>query len=260
MLNISSTTRISALIAADTRVIDRIAEINPHFKKLQNPILRKVLASRVTISDAAKIGKCSVEDIFNKLKPLGFKVTPEGGEAPATAPETAHDYQPNRTLDVREDIASGNDPFKRIMQELMLLEPGEVLLLINSFEPTPLIRILDRQGYGIAVIPGADDTIHTFFRKPAEAMPEPIPEHQKRFEKIAEQFAAHLRTIDVRHLPMPQPMVTILRELELLPKGMALFVQHKKVPMFLLPELKEKGYEAVHRPHEQGVQLIIYKP
>ena len=72
MITIKPETKISTIIKANADAIEAIASINPHFNKLRNPILRKILASRVTVSEAAKIGKCSMECFAEKLRPLGF--------------------------------------------------------------------------------------------------------------------------------------------------------------------------------------------
>lgn len=62
---------------------------------------------------------------------------------------------------------------------------------------------------------------------------------------------------------MPEPMLKILEELEKLPQEQALYVKHKKLPVYLLPELRDKGFSyqtrAVSDEH-QGTQLdmIIY--
>lgn len=49
-------TRISKLIDENYDVIDTIVSINKHFRKLKNPVLRRVLAPRVSVADAAKKG------------------------------------------------------------------------------------------------------------------------------------------------------------------------------------------------------------
>ncbi len=261
MIPVTENTKISALIAADARVIDKIAEINQHFTKLRNPVLRKILASRVTVSDAARIGKCSVETIFEKLRPLGFTITTAAKpdaipHSDARVLHTSYDFK----LDVRQDIANGADPFTKIMQELTTVAQGETLLLINSFEPTPLLRILHKQGYETQVVQQDENTVYTYIHRTVALLTESTAaENGADFDQIARLYHNQLRTIDVRALPMPQPMVAILHQLETLPEGMALLVQHKKMPMFLLPELKERGYELVFNQEEQGVRLIIYK-
>ena len=66
-MKISSNTKISDVFRENKDAIDIIASINDHFKKFKNPVLRKVLASRVTIKEAANIGNISPNEILRKL-------------------------------------------------------------------------------------------------------------------------------------------------------------------------------------------------
>ncbi|MDA1098689.1 MAG: DUF2249 domain-containing protein [Proteobacteria bacterium] len=47
--------------------------------------------------------------------------------------------------------------------------------------------------------------------------------------------------IDVRGLPAPQPMLQILALLETIPAG-AVIVHHDREPIYLYPELTERGW------------------
>ena len=73
-MQISASTKISTLIKENEGVIDVIASINKHFKKLQNPFLRKMLAPRVSIADAARVGGVPVCVMIDKLRDFGFEV------------------------------------------------------------------------------------------------------------------------------------------------------------------------------------------
>ena len=79
------------------------------------------------------------------------------------------------------------------------------------------------------------------------------------FDSICKQFEHDMVQIDVRHLEMPQPMMTILQHLDILEEGKALFVKHKKVPHFLLPELAERNFRHAFRHVNGGVDLIIFR-
>ena len=257
---ISANTTISELIKMNSGAIDAIAAINPHFKKLRNPILRKLLASRVTIADAARIGKCELTTFFEQLKPLGFVIEHQEIET-HNIQKATYDRQYDTRLDVRADIENGNDPFKTIMKAIKELKPGGTLLLVNSFEPTPLIKILKGQGYISEIFSAGANEIHTYISKGEStlALVDDANPSEELFEEKEAYFQGRLSTIDVRSLPMPQPMMTILKHLETLETGMALYVMHKRIPKFLLPELKERNYELVYRQTEDGVRLIIYK-
>ena len=74
------------------------------------------------------------------------------------------------------------------------------------------------------------------------------------------RFEGKVETIDVRALEMPLPMHTILEALETLPKEKALFVYHKRIPVYLLPELEDQqfGYR-IKEISDAEVHLLIYK-
>ncbi len=274
-MNIAANTKISALIKENPAAIDAIASINKHFEKLRNPLLRKILASRVTIADAARIGGCDVEMFYQKLAPLGFIVGNTNTEKQSTmqTPETTTakpsylaqlPEQNIIPLDVCEDIATGNDPFLKIMNAVDGIGENSALLIINTFEPTPLIAILKKKGYSFWTDVKNENLVYTYFwlsKDTTEApQTESINATKNSFEGVLARFAGRVKRIDVRHLEMPQPMVTILSELEVLPQDEALYVVHKRVPQFLLPQLDERGFKIViNEAGPNEVYLLIYK-
>lgn len=74
-----------------------------------------------------------------------------------------------RTLDVRPLIARGEEPFRKIMSTVAALQPGEGLLLISPFLPSPLIEKLQSEGFTARPERGADGAWRTHFlqQKPA---------------------------------------------------------------------------------------------
>lgn len=50
-------------------------------------------------------------------------------------------------LDVREYHGRGEEPFDAIMSAVNTLGPEDVFVLINSFEPLPLYRVLEGKGF-----------------------------------------------------------------------------------------------------------------
>ncbi|MBA3899651.1 MAG: DUF1858 domain-containing protein [Bacteroidetes bacterium] len=166
-MKITAQTKISELIKQNPAALEAIVSINKHFEKLRNPILRKIMASRVSIADAAKIGGCKVEAFYEKLAPLGFEtvnqVESQKAEPVITYKLDISSIPPERIkeLDVRAGIASGADPFLTIMKEIDLLKSGDVLIVINSFEPVPLIRILEKKGYDFRTEKPVPNEYHT---------------------------------------------------------------------------------------------------
>ncbi|SDX09892.1 Uncharacterized conserved protein [Lutibacter oricola] len=258
-MKISQHTKISTLIKEHKSAIDIIASINPHFKKLQNPLLRKVLAPRVTISDAAKIGGISVETFLSKLKTIGFEIENDTEET-SQKEEIIMDKSNVLSFDVRELLAGGTDPFKAIMEKIKILKKGQTLEIINTFEPIPLINVLKSKGF-IAEVERKNDLVYTYFQKVEDAeinVSESTCTSENNFDDVYKTYIGKMEHIDVRHLEMPEPMTTILEKLETLPEGFCLVVDHKKVPQFLLPELKERNFDIFYNKiDEHNIQLLI---
>lgn len=51
------------------------------------------------------------------------------------------------TVDVRDDIRAGREPFQRIMAAVASLREGQALELINVFEPLPLYEVMRQRGF-----------------------------------------------------------------------------------------------------------------
>ena len=71
------------------------------------------------------------------------------------------------TLDVREDIREGREPFRKIMDAVSHLRDGDTLRLIAPFEPRPLINMLSAQGFTAVVTRRADDDFEVVFSSAA---------------------------------------------------------------------------------------------
>jgi len=267
-MKIDKDTKISRLLNENPKAIEAIASINKHFRKLKNPILRKTLAPRVSIADAARIGGTSVNAFFEKLAPLGFEAGPQAEE---TDINTQYKIEMDNfkkenvvQMDVRPVIEAGNDPFKAIMGAIKTLPGDGVLEIINVFEPIPLINNLREKGFASFTERPTEGEVHTFFKKTGEAAQDEAPVQEQTdlssFELKVVEFGENIKTIDVRHLEMPEPMVTILQEVEILPEGHALYVHHKRIPQFLLPELKKREFEILNSEvDENNMNLLIYK-
>jgi len=68
--------------------------------------------------------------------------------------------------------------------------------------------------------------------------------------------------IDVRGLPAPQPMLQILALLETIVAGVGtvVIVHHEREPIYLYPELAERGWEHEILPGEGGeVRLRLWQ-
>jgi uncharacterized protein (DUF2249 family) len=52
------------------------------------------------------------------------------------------------TLDVREILRAGEEPFSKIMEAVNALSPGQGLRLLATFKPVPLFGVMAQRGFG----------------------------------------------------------------------------------------------------------------
>jgi len=268
MEKINANTKIGHLLKAHPDALETIISIDPKFNKLRNPLLRKVLAGRASIAMAAKIAGCEVATFFNKLKPLGFEIdadtlpiVEEKKELPAFISSLSKSKIID--LDVREDLAAGKDPLNLILAKIKSVQAGEALKVINTFEPIPLIKMLEKKGFAIYADVISPDLVETYFYKKTNETTidvQPKEGEGSGWDDVMQRFSDKLVKVDVRELEMPQPMLTILAELEKLTEDSALFVYHKRIPVFLLPELAERKLDYRIKEISEGeVHLLIFK-
>jgi len=267
-MTINANTKISKILKQNPDALEAIISINPKFEKLRNPLLRKLMAARTSIGMASKIGGFNVEKFFEKLQPLGFEpdreTAPENNIEKPKLPAFFNAVKPEQIVDfdVRPIIDAGEDPLSSIAAKVKNIPKGGVLKIINSFEPTPLISLLKKQGFESFVDTIDDQLVETYFYKTGnETLNVNEQENNSEgWDELLKKYDGKILNVDVRNLEMPQPMMTILESIEKLPEDNALFVYHKRIPVFLLPELKERKFD--YRIKEEApnqVRLLIFK-
>jgi TusA-related sulfurtransferase len=264
---INSNTKIAPILKQNADALEAIISISPKFQKLRNPLLRKLMAGRTTLAAASRFGGCSINDFFKKLEPLGFEIdrdtkVVEEEKKPVPAFIISLSRKQIIELDVRPVISSGSDPLNIIMQKVKTIQPGQVLKIINTFEPTPLILMLEKKGFETYVDAINDNLIENYFHKTETK--NLIEQDEKPatndWDKVLKKFGDKIQNLDVRHLEMPQPMLTIVDSLDHLPNETVLFVYHKRIPVFLLPELAQRGFEYRIKEIKDGeVHLLIFR-
>jgi uncharacterized protein (DUF2249 family) len=174
-------------------------------------------------------------------------------------PETAR-----ISLDVREDLRAGREPLARIMATVDALRPDGVLVLRAPFEPVPLYRVLARRGFAHwTESDEAGDWRVWFYREDAPAdraaglQSGATAEGSARPARPVPDVAVQL---DVRGLEPPLPMVRVLEAVETLAPGQRLEVLHHRRPVFLYPQLEERGCRhATDEPEPGLVRIAIWR-
>ncbi len=280
---ISGDITVARLLDEHPGLIEVLASYHPHFKQLRNRLLRRVMAPRVTVAQAARMAGVPEDELLAVLRravgesaptpPPGAPhpgaphpaLSPEGRgseepEAPspvqgegrgdggpplalADVPETCRIY-----LDVREDIRRGAEPFARIMAAVKALGGDQVLVLRVPFEPIPLYDVLGKRGFAHWTERRASDDWSVWFYRASAPHAMPIAAPAPATERPA--------VLDVRGLEPPQPMLRVLQEIDRLGPGAELEVHHDRRPLFLYPQLDERGFTHETDEPEPGLVRI----
>lgn len=194
---VAPTDRVSDVIARDEALVEVFVRAAPHFSKLKNRAMRRVMARLITVEQAARTAGISSEKLVRDLnsalgiaEPAGDAdssaakdemakggATPGPGEhgqpgggvregADAASPTRPADA-PVSELDVREDLRSGNEPFSKIMAAVAALGDDAILRLRTTFEPIPLFTVLGKRGFVHESEEHGDDDWSVWFWRPA---------------------------------------------------------------------------------------------
>lgn len=262
--------KISEILNKYPQTFEVFVKASPHFKKLENKILRKTLANRVNVEQAAAIARVdlnkllfelnkSINPVHNTLSEFEGKQDTEYNEI--DSPEISlKDLPENKIveLDVRPIIDSGKDPFSDIMKKVKELKNDEILLIINSFEPIPLYTVLGRKGFE-HITQKDGNVFKVYFFNKKQNKKETSTRIYSQEEPDIEDFEKVIE-LNVRDLPPPEPMIKILEMLPQINEQTVLLVHHHREPLMLYPKLEERGYKAIaYKIDENYYKVLIMK-
>ncbi len=268
---ISADMTVGRLLEEHPELIEVLAGYHVHFKQLRNRLLRRVMAPRVTVAQAARIAGVSPDELLSVLRRAAGEgpphpalspeergtVTPslvhgEGGGAGGRPPALADVSETRQVhLDVRGDIRRGEEPFARIMAAVKALSPDQVLVLRAPFEPIPLYDVLGKRGLAHWTEQRATDDWSVWFYHSGA----PISE-----SSLGAASSSGHQVLDVRGLEPPQPMARVLEMIDRLGPGARLEVHHDRRPIFLYPLLDDRGFRhATDEPEPGLVRIVIWK-
>lgn len=257
--------KISRLLKEYPQSLDILLKSSPHFSKLQNKLLRKALAGRVTVEQAASIAGVDLTKLLSELNNPNGSVQTENdmdfaGNSAVPKPENLKSVKESSFiyLDVRPILDSGNDPLQKILSKISLLKNGEVLVIINSFEPVPLYTLLGKKGFSHWTEKENDHFNVYFYRdknvrgtQTSTELPSP---------SIIEENYENIIELDVHELQPPEPMMKILENLTRINENTLLRIYHHREPHLLYPKLEERGYFAqCEKLGEDNFKILIAK-
>ncbi len=165
---ISPETKLIDLLEAHPALEDILIQYSPAFSKLKNPLLRRSIARVATLRQVATIGRIPVAELVSKLRSdLGLEVSeplPGSEEEKVAEPEWFRESKVVSVLDVDQMLDAGVHPLESIGRILQNSGDADIIKLVSSFTPEPLIVKFRDKGYQIWTRTLADGRTETFIR------------------------------------------------------------------------------------------------
>jgi hypothetical protein len=170
---IAPDTRVGELLDAYPELEEVLIRQAPAFKALKNPILRRTVAKVATLEKAAQVGGVPVRDLvaaLRKAASLGAELPVAGSDTtpaetvgpPEGPPAWVREGQVRVTIDAEKLLAAGEVPLPRVQRALQEIEVGQLVKLISSFRPAPLIEAVERSGHRTCVVQTGPEAFHTY--------------------------------------------------------------------------------------------------
>jgi uncharacterized protein (DUF2249 family) len=168
------------------------------------------------------------------------------------------------TVDVREDIRAGREPFSKIMRVVSRLQADERLLLLAPFQPEPLYHVLTKHGFRYQATRTATGDWEVLFTRDDQNGSKPCGSRRedaslgdglagaKADLSLLTSAPPETLTVDARGLEPPQPLVTILEALGTLFEGSDLLAHTDRRPMHLYAQLEVRGFTGESQEQADG--------
>lgn len=172
-------TKLSEAIKASPAILEYVISLNPHdFARLRNPLLNKVMPTRISLRRlAAMVGMAESEFVakINDLAGLASDTVSSKVTASASLPVspieppdwmTGIDLGQIIWVDVTPIDAKLGDPMPPINIAVNTCQPGEVVGVKHMWEPQPLYDIWQARGFKFWAQQINPDLWHVFVFKP----------------------------------------------------------------------------------------------
>jgi TusA-related sulfurtransferase len=162
------TTKIYDLLKEYPHLEDELIKINPKFKKLKNPVLKRTVARVASIKQAAIVGGMEPQELLNKIRALVGQeaisvddIANNSKEAPIWIAN-----EPKIIIDANELLDKEQNPLAASNKAIKELQNGEILLIKSDFMPQPLIDEFIDKGYEVYSSKIDDESFLTYILKP----------------------------------------------------------------------------------------------
>ncbi len=170
MKEISLETKVAELLNDYEGMKDILIDINPKFKKLNNPVLRRTLAKIASIKQAAIVGGMPPEKLLNQLRiavgqdAVETKNLDEELSIPQKIPVWIEET-PKAILDADALLEAQANPLSKANRLLRTLNDGEILMITSDFQPEPLIVEFEKAGHTVFCHEISKEQFATYIKK-----------------------------------------------------------------------------------------------
>jgi uncharacterized protein (DUF2249 family) len=148
---------------------DILIGINPKFKKLNNPVLRRTLAKIAGVKQAAIVGGMDPMDLLNQLRVAVGQTAVEyadtNGETSTLKAPMWITQEPKETLDANVLLDAEDNPLAIAYNSLRQLSDGDILTITADFQPEPLIEEFEKAGHEVYCQEVDDTHFITYIKK-----------------------------------------------------------------------------------------------
>ena len=249
--DLSPTTRLGAALAADPDLFERLVAGDAVFARLRT-VVGTPTADKLTLDDAACVAGRDVAMLLaiarGEQAPAskGSEAAAEISARPDWADEsslaTAH------RLDTRPIFERREHPLAAVVELSAQVPPAGLLVLDCPFDPLPLRRLLIQRGFAAWGERIEDEHWRIWFRQDAGTSGTPGAEEAARLWQ--QDGVPH---IDVRGLAAPEPLLAVVRLIESGETGNRAVVLLDREPVYLYPELGERGWSYRIEVSEPGL-------
>lgn len=159
---------VKEALKINEHMLEAFVWLAPEFERLRNPALRKLMAGRVNVEQAARIGGIPLTEALYVLnlaagedeRVLTLELTNLNPDCFKCPEENPQRLKPRELLNLRDtdplvhfvdvmpQARRAEDPQPAILRELNALSSAEEVLLVrHPFDPIPLRDLLTRRGY-----------------------------------------------------------------------------------------------------------------
>lgn len=166
-MRVTADMKVREVLKINEQMIEAFVWLGSEFERLRNPVLRKLMAGRVTVAQAARIGRVPLTEALYVLNLTAGEEEKRLAEELRRLASADFEYReenpprkPRELLELRDDdplvhfvdllpkSALDEDPLPSIMHELRALRrDDEILLVRHPFDPIPLRDRLARRGF-----------------------------------------------------------------------------------------------------------------